>query len=230
METQTMLKFTTKIMVIDDHPIVRYGITKLIGQETDMEVCGSYDGSEDLLAIIADQKPNLIVLDISLGNADGITITRSLRRAGNCTPVVILSMHENRIYISRALRAGANGYVMKKQSSEQLISAIREVRQGRLFVGTEDSDELIRSMAPSHPSKSETPLDLLSDRERQVFTQIGQGYTTFEIAANLSIKPKTVETYRCRIKEKLEIDSPQKLSLAAIEWATRQGLTASTVS
>ena len=225
-----MLKFTTKIMIIDDHPIVRYGVAKLIGQETDMEVCGSYDGSEDLLAIIEDLKPNVIVLDISLGNADGITITRSLRKTGNYTPVVILSMHENTIYISRALRAGANGYVMKKQSSEQLIDAIREVRQGRLFVGSGCSEELLRSVAPNHPSESQTPLDLLSDRERQVFTQIGQGYTTFDIATSLSIKPKTVETYRCRIKEKLELDSPQKLSLAAIEWATCQGLTASTVS
>lgn len=225
-----MLKFTTKIMVIDDHPIVRYGIGKLIGQETDMEVCGEHDGTEDILAIVKESKPDLIILDISLGNADGITITRSLRQTGNITPVIILSMHENRVYVARAIRAGANGYVIKTQSSEQLIRAIREVRQGRLFIGSEHSAEMICSVAPNHPSQCKTPLDQLSDRERQVFTHIGQGYATVEIAAQLDIRPKTVETYRSRIKDKLELDSPQKLSLAAIEWATRQGLTASTVS
>ena len=225
-----MLKFTTKIMVVDDHPIVRYGIVKLIDLETDMDVCGDYDGSEDLLAIIKESKPDVIILDISLGKADGIAITRSLRKTGNNTPVVILSMHENKVYVARAIRAGANGYVIKKQSSEQLITAIREVRQGRLFIGSEHSAEMLCAVAPNHPSQSTTPLDMLSDRERQVFTHIGQGYATIEIAEQLDIRPKTVETYRSRIKDKLELDSPQKLSLAAIEWATRQGLTASTMS
>ena len=225
-----MLKFSTKIMIVDDHPIVRYGVAKLIGMETDMEVCAEFDGSEDIPRLVADIKPDVLLLDISLKHTDGIALTRQLRQAKEALPIIMLSMHDNKVYISRALRAGASGYVIKNQSSEQLITAIREVRQGRLFVSGSDSEQILQSVTVRHPSDKMAPLNLLSDRERQTFIFIGRGYSTLEIAEQLLIRPKTVETYRSRIKGKLQIDSSQKLSMAAIEWATTEGLNPSVVS
>jgi len=225
-----MLEFTTKIMIVDDHPIVRYGVGKLIAKETDMEVCAEFDGSEDIPLLITTIQPDVLILDISLEKADGIALTRTLRQKNHTLPIIILSMHENNIYISRAIRAGANGYVMKNQSYTQLVTAIREVRQGRIFVCGENAEEMLQSITVRNPGDRITPLDLLSDRERQIFVLIGRGYPTQEIGTKLDIRPKTVETYRSRIKDKLNLNSPQKLSLAAIEWATREGLAASAVS
>ena len=224
-----MHKYTTKILIIDDHPIVRMGVSNLIQREQDMEVCGEYDGSQNISALIEQHQPDVLILDISLQHDDGITITRALRQAGSNLPVIMLSMHESKVYISRAMRAGANGYVVKSESSEQLVTAIREVRQGRGFVRGESSDDILQSMAVKQSHATDSPLILLSDRERQIFELIGRGYSTLEIAERIKIRPKTVETYRSRVKSKLELDSPHKLSLAAIEWATRHGLTAPAV-
>jgi DNA-binding NarL/FixJ family response regulator len=225
-----MLKFTTKIMIVDDHPIVRYGVAKLIAQEVDMEVCRECDGTEDLVPLIEEVKPDVLILDISLGEKDGIVLTRQLRNAGHFLPIIMLSMHDNRLYVSRAIRSGANGYIVKGQSHEHLVEAIREVRQGKLFFCGEEAEEMLRSLTVRRPEDGSAPIDELSDRELQIFTLIGRGYSTVEVAQLVGIKPKTVETYRARIKVKLNLDAPHKLSLAAIEWATRQGLTASTVS
>lgn len=225
-----MLKFTSKIMIVDDHPIVRCGIVRLIDREIDMEVCCELDGTENIPEQVRQTMPDLLILDISLRNADGIAITRSIRAAGMKLPIIILSMHENKVYVSRALRAGADGYVVKSQSSEQLVRAIREVRQGRMFVCCPQAEDLTSALAVSHPIDSDTPLDLLSDRERQIFIGIGRGLSTAQIAEQLDIRPKTVESYRARIKAKLELDSPRELNLAAIQWATSEKLNASAMS
>lgn len=229
-ERNSMLKFSTKIMIVDDHPIVRYGVAKLIDKEVDMEVCAELDGSEDIPRLIEDIQPDVLLLDISLEHVDGIALTRSLRQAGSTLPIIMLSMHDNKVYITRSIRAGANGYVIKTQSSELLIEAIREVRQGRLFIYGDNSEEILKTLTVHHPSERNPPLDLLSDRERQIFIHIGRGYSTVEIGDILGIRPKTVETYRSRIKAKLELDAPHKLSMAAVDWATREGLNASAVS
>ena len=223
------LKYLTRIVVVDDHPIVRHGLSRLIEMQTDMEVCAELDGSEDIQRIISELNPDILILDIALAHSDGITLTRRLRNAGRSIPIIILSMHESKVYVSRAIRAGANGYVTKNQSSEYLVEAIREVRQGRMFICGESADEMLRTVSAYHASEDDLPLNLLSDRERQIFTLIGRGFSTVEIAAKLLIRPKTVETYRGRIKEKLELDTSQRLSMAAIEWSTREGLTAPAV-
>lgn len=224
-----MLKFTTKVMIVDDHPIVRCGIARLIDQETDMEVCGEFEGTEDILLMISELKPDVLIMDISLKNKDGIAITRKLKRIKPSLPILILSMHDSKVHISRAIKAGANGYVIKDQSSDQLIKAIREIRQGRIFLCGNDTEELMQTLSVRSPRDKRAPIELLSDRERQIFSRIGRGYSTQEIADQLEIKFKTVETYRSRIKDKLSLTPPRSLSSAAIEWAAKEGITASSV-
>lgn len=224
-----MLKYTTKIMIVDDHPIVRCGIARLISQEPDMEVCGEFDGTEDIPSIAENLKPDVLILDISLKNTDGIAILRSLRKTNTTLPVLILSMHDNKIFIARAIKAGANGYVIKDQSADQLVTAVREIRQGRLFLCGENTEEILRTLTVRNHNDRKASIDLLSDRERQIFIKIGQGYCTREIADQLQIKFKTVETYRSRIKEKLNLPSPHNLAAAAIEWTAKGNISASSV-
>jgi len=224
-----MLKYTTKVMIVDDHPIVRCGIARLIGQEADMEVCGEFDGTEDIPAIAEGLRPDVLILDISLKNTDGIAILRALRRTNSSLPVLILSMHDNKIFIARAIKAGANGYVIKDQSADQLITAIRDIRQGRLFLCGNSTEEILRTLTVRNHNDKKAAIDLLSDRERQIFIRIGKGYSTQEIADQLEIKFKTVETYRGRIKDKLNLPSPHNLAAAAIEWATKENITSSAV-
>jgi len=230
MEEMKAYRDKIHIAVVDDHPIFRYGIISLIEKQRDMRVYAEWSGSEDLPSLIRKTQPDIVIMDVSLENQDGIALTRKIRSEALKVPIIMLSMHESRVHISRAMRAGANGYVTKSQSAEKLIDAIREVRQGRIFITGNNSESIRQSLSARHASEEKPVLDLLSDRERQIFTLIGRGYTTIEIAEKLHIKPKTVETYRSRIKEKLELDSAQRLSMAAISWATQEGLASSTVS
>lgn len=224
-----MLKYTTKVMIVDDHPIVRCGIARLIGQEADMEVCGEFDGTEDIPTVVANLRPDVLILDISLKNTDGIAILRALRKTNTSLPILILSMHDNKIFIARAIKAGANGYVIKDQSADQLITAIRDIRQGRLFLCGSSTEEILRTLTVRNDNDKKAAIDLLSDRERQIFMRIGKGYSTQEIADQLEIKFKTVETYRGRIKDKLSLPSPHNLAAAAIEWAAKENITSSAV-
>lgn len=230
MEKMPNLKYSTKVAIADAHPIVRHGVAQLIERETDMAVCAELDGTEDMLNFIDSLKPDVLIMDIALGRSDGIVLTRELRRNGFSSPIIVLSMHESRLYISRAIRAGANGYVGKSRSTELLIEAIREVRQGRIFVNGREAGDMLRTLSSRRSPDLTMPIDGLSDRERQIFALIGQGQTTTEIADILDIKPKTVETYKGRIKEKLELENAPRLSMAAVEWATREHLTASAVT
>ncbi len=229
MEIMPKFKYTTKVAVVDDHPIVRHGVSRLIETEADMEVCAELDGSEDIMAAVTESCPDVLVMDIVLGNSDGIAVARELRR-GNCTiPIIILSMHESSVYVARAVRAGVSGYVSKSQSTALLVKAIREVRQGRVFIKGESAEEVLKSLTARHGSGLSIPLDKLSDRERQIFELIGQGCSTVEIAEKLMIRRKTVETYKGRIKEKLELENAPQLSMAAVEWAASERLAASAV-
>jgi DNA-binding NarL/FixJ family response regulator len=230
MEIMPKYKYTTKIAIADDHSIVRHGVRRLIETETDMEVCAELDGSEDIVTVVDDAKPDILIVDIALGRSDGIVLTRKLRNSGCRIPIIILSMHESQVYVARAIRAGANGYVAKSKSTALLIEAIREVRQGRFFVNGEDADDILKSIIAQHGLGLSIPLEELSDRERQIFALIGQGNSTVEIAETLRIKPKTVETYKGRIKHKLELNHAPQLSMAAVEWATSERLTASAVT
>ncbi len=227
MAVKTSARFASRkhrIMVVDDHPIVRYGIARLINQEADMEVCGEASDGNEALRLIPLVNPQVVIADISLPAMDGLRLTRLIRNAHPTVSVIILSMHDESIYARKAVSCGAKAYLNKDESSENLVTAIREVLRGRLFVSEYVRSVLLQASATPSLANTESPVETLSDRERQIFLLFGQGYNSREMAEKLGISPKTVETYRLRMKIKLGIDSNHKLLLAASQWLEREQL------
>jgi len=217
-------KRKTKILVVDDHPIVRYGISRILNKEEDLVVCGdAEDGNEALLAV-EKHKPDLILMDISLKRYDGLKLTKIIRTDYPEIPVLILSMHDEAVYARKALRSGAKGYIMKEESSEKLVSAIRQVLRGEIYVSDNVNKNVLTDFAAPAGERGMSLVDTLSDRERQVFILLGQGYSSRAIAEKLLLSVKTVETHRSRIKLKLSIESNQQLLVASAEWAAGEGL------
>jgi DNA-binding NarL/FixJ family response regulator len=217
-------KRKTKILVVDDHPIVRYGISRILNKEEDLAVCGeAEDGNEALLAI-EKHKPDLILMDISLKRYDGLKLTRIIRTDYPDIPVLILSMHDESVYARKALRCGAKGYIMKEESSEKLVSAIRQVLRGDIYVSDNVNKNVLTDFAGPAGKQDKSLVDALSDRERQIFILLGQGHSSRAIADKLLLSVKTVETHRSRIKLKLAMESNQQLLVTAAEWAAKEGL------
>lgn len=215
-------KKKSKILIVDDHPVVRYGVTKLINSESDLTVCGEAENTSDAAKFLKENKVDAVILDISLeGVLDGLKLTKVLRAKYPELPVLILSMHDEMTYAQKALLAGANGFIMKEESSEQLVFAIREVLNGDIYVSDNVKQQMLQTI--KKPINKESDItDKLSDRERQVFLLIGSGHTTRSISDKLSVSIKTVETHRSRIKFKLGISTTPELVLKASNWAKRE--------
>jgi len=223
MKEQTA-KRKTKILVVDDHPIVRYGISRILNKEDDLAVCGEAEDGNEALQAIEKQKPDLILMDISLKRSDGLKLTKIIRGDYPDIPVLILSMHDESVYARKALRSGAKGYIMKEESSEKLVPAIRQVLRGDIYVSDNVNKNVLTDFAAPANEQDKCLVDALSDRERQVFIFLGQGYSSRAIADKLLLSVKTVETHRSRIKLKLGIEHNQQLLVTAAEWATSEGL------
>jgi len=217
-------KSKKRILIVDDHPIVRYGITRILNSEPDLVVCGDAENARTALDLIQSLKPDLVIVDISLRDMDGLQLTRTIRCDHPSLPIVILSMHDERVYAQKALRSGASGYIMKEESSEKLVSAIRQILKGEIYVSEEVKKNVLHAYAGKNKEKNTSIIDRLSDREREIFLLIGSGQTSRSIAHKLCLSVKTVETHRSRIKQKLELDTSAKLALAAMEWAKRENL------
>ena len=203
-----------QIFLIDDHPIVREGMGRLIEKEPDMTLCGESDGS-DIFGALDACSPDIIVLDLSLPQSNGLDIIHSLKLRFPKARVLVLSMHDENLYAARALRAGAMGYIMKQEAPTKVINAIRKINQGLIFVSEEISRKVLQGMISlTH----ESPIASLSDRELQVFQMIGEGRTHNEIAQQLTLSVKTIESHVERIKNKLEIRTGRELIHRAIEW------------
>jgi DNA-binding NarL/FixJ family response regulator len=209
-----------RVLLVDDHPIVRQGLTQLINQESDMMVCGSAQDGNEALSAIATLKPDIVLLDISLSGPDGLAVLKEIRLTDATLPVLVLSMHDESIYAERALRAGANGYIMKQEATERVLEAIRRIRAGEVYVSDRISRHLLRQIVSGPPQKS--PIEALTDRELAVFRLIGKGHGTREIADDLKISVKTVETYQAHIKEKLSLRNARELVQHAFQWVTRE--------
>ena len=205
------------VLIVDDHPIVRQGIKGLLEQEKDVVVCGEADSAGEALTFISSQRPSIIVLDISLNGSDGLELTKAIRARDAKLPILIMSMHDESLYAERALRAGANGYIMKKEVAGNLIQAVRRVLSGDIYV-SENARQRILHNVTGGAAAAESPVNRLSDRELEVFRLIGQGKGTQQIATELHLSVKTIETYRAHIKEKLDLKTATELVRYAVQF------------
>ena len=208
----------SRVLLVDDHPIVRQGLALLIDRETDLCVCGEAEGAHSAFHSIVTLRPDMVILDISLNGPDGLDVLKEIRTKTTSLPVLILSMHDESIYAERAMRAGANGYIMKQEATEKVLVAIRRILQGDVYL----SDRLTNTMLQQYvrgasPAKG-SPLVNLTDRELEVFRLIGEGHGTRQIAEELHLSVKTIESYQAHIKEKLALRNARELVQHAIEW------------
>ncbi len=209
---------TYKIFIVDDHPIVRKGLSQLIDQEADLVTCGEASDAQSALQILKKLKPDLTIVDISLQGMDGIELTKNIRARYGNLPVLIISMHDESLYAERALRAGARGYIMKQEATEKMMEAIRRVIRGDLYISEKVSAGIVKKFVDGKSKRSSSPEELLSDRELEVFRLVGQGFGTRQIAEELRVSVKTVETYRANIKEKLNLKNARELIKHAVYW------------
>jgi DNA-binding NarL/FixJ family response regulator len=206
-----------RVFIVDDHPIVRQGLTQLINGEPDLVTCGQGDEAYAALRAIKDAKPDLVLLDISLKDSDGIELAKELKTQLPDLPVLMLSMHDETMYTERALRAGARGYVMKQEPPAVLLAAVRKVLSGEVHVSEKMGASLLQRMVGGKKSKGVLPMDRLTDRELEVFRMIGAGKSVKEIAEKLFLSIKTVEAHREHIKDKLNLKSSSELLRFAVQ-------------
>jgi len=208
-----------RIVIVDDHPIVRKGLTELINHEPGMVVCGESDTADGGLARIRADRPAVAIVDLSLGLDSGLQLLKTLNVSLPDVNVLILSMHDETLHAERALAAGARGYIMKHAAMQHLIGAIRCVASGKTYVSPEMSERIVARVTGRRDGPPATaPFDRLTDREREVLTLIGRGLGTRDIAQQLAVSVKTVETHQARIKEKLGLTHVRELTRAAVNW------------
>jgi DNA-binding NarL/FixJ family response regulator len=212
-----------RVFVVDDHPIVRQGLALLINQEPDLTVCGEAEEAESILSSIAQLEPDIIVLDISLPGSDGIEALKAIRSNHADLPVLILSMHDESIYAERALRAGANGYIMKQEATDTVLVALRRILAGEVYISDRATSKMLQRIVARPATRQRTSVASLSDRELEVFRLIGSGLGTREIAEKLQLSAKTVESYQAHIKKKLSLPTARALVQRAIEWKISEG-------
>lgn len=212
-----------KVLIVDDHPLVREGLTDLINKEKDIVVCGWAKDIPQTISAIKKFNPDVVTIDISLENASGLDLMKDIKTRFPGLPFLVLSMHQESIYAERAIRAGAKGYITKQEATKKVITAIRKVLEGRLYISESVKEKLLYSLIGSDESDTDISLvDRLTDRELEVFRLIGQGKATRQIAEQLCLSTKTIETYRSRIKQKLNLSSGSELLRSAFQWASRQ--------
>lgn len=218
----TTLKSKSKpirILVVDDHALVRLGLSQLISYEPDMEVCGDACDTTEALQKVKTLQPHLVILDISLQRGNGIELTKTLKARHPDVKVLISSMHDESLFAERALCAGAVGYINKQEATEKVVEAIRQVLDGQIYLSTEMTSHLLHRLGNHREKRLErTSVELLSDRECEVFELIGRGIPTRAIAKQLHLSVKTIETHREHIKEKLGLANGTELTRHAVQW------------
>jgi DNA-binding NarL/FixJ family response regulator len=208
----------SRIFLVDDHPLVREWLTNLIHQQPDLVVCGEAESAADALESVLRTKPDVAIIDISLKGGSGIELIKSLRKLQPAVAVIVLSMHEENLYAERAVRAGARGYIMKRETAKKVITAIRQVLDGKLYLSEQLTSQLAeRFLEGGNPADTPT-IGRLSDRELEVFQLLGQGYETRQIAESMHVSMKTVQAFCARIKEKLKLTTATELLREAIRW------------
>jgi DNA-binding NarL/FixJ family response regulator len=212
-----------RVLVVDDHPIVRQGLVQMIARELDMMVCGEAESAQDALKTIATCSPDMCIIDLSLKGTSGLELMKDIKVRYPKLPVLVLSMYDESMYAERALRAGARGYMMKEEASEKVLMAVRSILAGQIYLSEAMASRLLHMAVAGRAESGASPTERLSDRELEVFRLVGQGFGTGEIARKLHLSPKTVETYRAHIKEKLNLTTATELLQHAIQWTQSTG-------
>lgn len=212
----------SRIFLVDDHAMFREGLRQLIEREPDMTVCGDAADANAALDAVEAAKPDLVIVDISLGGFSGIDLIKTIKSKYEDLPVLVVSMHEESLYSERALRAGAMGYVMKHEPSKTVKTAIRKVLEGDLFLSPKMAGSMVARLIRGGSEQSSSPLEMLSDRELEVFRMLGHGKPVRLIAEEMNVTIPTINSFRNRIKEKLNLKSSTEVMLQAIQWVQDQ--------
>lgn len=207
-----------KVYIVDDHPLMRKGLVMTIEKEMGFEVSGQNESAEGALSEIVKNVPDVAVVDISLPGMNGIELIKNLLHQLPELKILVVSRHDEELYAERALRAGAKGYLMKLEAAETLITAIRQILNGGIYLSDKIGTKMLMKLTSGNSSKSDNPLDVLSDRELEVFELTGKGLSTREIGDKLHISIKTVESHRANIKDKLHLETANELMRHAVRW------------
>tara|TARA_B100001093_G_scaffold478368_1_gene506475 strand:- start:702 stop:1352 length:651 start_codon:yes stop_codon:yes gene_type:complete len=213
---------TTRIYIVDDHPLVRQGLSQIVASEADMEICGEAEDSPAAIRGVGEANPDAIIVDISLKGANGIELIKNLKAIHDDIPILVFSMHDETIYAQRALRAGAKAYVMKKESPSKVIDAIRKIIQGEIYVSPSVADQVLHQIVNGPGNVSTSPVDRLTDRELEVVQLIGRGLSSREVAESLHLSVKTIESHRAHVKEKLGLRNATELVQFSVQWVDQQ--------
>ena len=205
-------------MIVDDHPIVRRGLSKLLNEEPDLFVCGEAADARAALTAIGELTPDLVMTDITLPGDDGIELTRCIVARWPELPVLVLSMHDESLYPERALSAGAKGYVMKREATEKLTTALRRILKGQTYLSEKLSHQIMRKAAGEKYTQGASPVAALSERELEILKLVGKGNGTRQIAQDLNLSVKTVESHRAHIKDKLNLKTAPEMLRFAVQW------------
>lgn len=217
-------KIPTRILVVDDHPIVRQGLSQLLSQEKDFLVCGEAADAKQALAAIRLLQPSLAIIDLALGGASGLDLIKTIHAEYPELQILALSMYEESLYAERVLHAGARGYIMKQEAPDRIVAAIRRLLRGDIYLSKKMGEALLKQLATGRPPEVSSPLGRLSDRELEVFRLIGQGISVREVAQKLHLSVKTIETHREHIKKKLHLKNSRELLQYAIHLVQSEGL------
>ncbi len=213
----------TRIIIVDDHPLMRKGLIMSLSAELDVEVCGQASTAEDAITLVESENPDLAIVDISLPGMSGLELVKHLHATNPDLFSLVVSRHDESLYAERAIRAGARGYIMKHEAGDVIMQAVRHVMSGGIYVSNEINEKLLRGMATGHTMTQQSPLEILSDRELEVFELTGKGIGTREISERLHLSVKTVESYRARIKVKLTLSTAAELMQHAVQWMEGEG-------
>jgi DNA-binding NarL/FixJ family response regulator len=212
-----------KVLLVEDHPMFREHLGQLIDRDLGMSICGEADNIRDAMQLILETKPDIAIVDITLHGSSGLELLKDIKAQGLDINVLVLSMHDEELYAERALRAGAKGYITKNEASTEVIEAIRCVMKGDVYASRHMTAKLLERMTQKRSNTELAGMETLADRELEVFQMLGRGKSTREIAQTLNLGESTVETYRARIKEKLQLRSAAELYLRAGQWVRDHG-------
>lgn len=213
-----------RVMIVDDHAVMRFGLSNLISEEEDMEVCGEAGGVTEALKLLDEANADLAIIDITLKDGNGIELIEQIRQRNSNVRILVSSMHDEYLYTDRALRAGAQGYINKQEATEKIVDAIRQVLAGKIYLSNSMAERMLHHMVGlGQATPANASIDSLSNRELEVFELIGRGYATRQIAENLHLSVKTIESHRENIKKKLMLQTNQELVRRSVQWVLEQG-------
>jgi DNA-binding NarL/FixJ family response regulator len=211
-------KNAMRVLIVDDHPLLRKGVSQLIDQERDLIVVGEAEDAHKAITAVENTKPDVALVDISLSGTSGIELLKNIKTRFPKLKLLVLSMHDESVYAHRALRAGASGYIMKQEGTEKVLLALRKVLQGEVYLSDRLGNRMLGTLVNGRALRTGSPVEELSDRELEVFSLIGQGHGTRSISEKLHLSIKTIESHRAHIKEKLSLQNASALVHHAIQW------------